>query len=151
MYTIVFSSPPQRPMTSDFEGFSIPDFIHYIYFPILILEKEPVFPFLCSVLNQGTTGTIFITSLVWSGPWQGIEPGPLALEASTIPQGYRGGGFETLVFISIWICVLADSGKLAKQSRHKLLWLDGMLFIAKTCWFHGVNWWRGHVCLLLLM
>ena len=32
-----FSSGPQRPMTSDFEGFSIPDFIHYIYFPILIL------------------------------------------------------------------------------------------------------------------
>ena len=28
-----FLSPPQRPMTSDFEGFPIPDFIHYIYFP----------------------------------------------------------------------------------------------------------------------
>jgi len=41
----IFSTPPQRPMTSDSEGFSIPDFIHYIYFPILILEKEPVFPF----------------------------------------------------------------------------------------------------------
>ena len=41
----VFPSPPQRPMTSDFEGFSIPDIIHYIYFPNLILEKEPVFPF----------------------------------------------------------------------------------------------------------
>ena len=41
-----FSSPPQRPMTSDFKGFSIPDFIHYIYFPILILEKEPVFSLL---------------------------------------------------------------------------------------------------------
>jgi len=27
----------------DFEGLSIPDYIHYIYFPILILEKEPVF------------------------------------------------------------------------------------------------------------
>ena len=36
----VFSSPPQRPMTSGFEGFSIPEFIHCIYFPILILEKE---------------------------------------------------------------------------------------------------------------
>ena len=60
-----FSYPPQRPMTSDFEGFSIPDFIHYIYFPILILEKEPVFSlFECSVLNKGTTGTIFISSLV---------------------------------------------------------------------------------------
>ena len=27
-------------------GFSILYFIHYIYLPILILEKEPVFPFL---------------------------------------------------------------------------------------------------------
>jgi len=26
--------------TSDFEGFCIPDLIHYIYVPILILEKE---------------------------------------------------------------------------------------------------------------
>ena len=39
----VFSFPPQRPMTS---GFSIPYFAHYIYFPILILEKEPVFSLL---------------------------------------------------------------------------------------------------------
>jgi len=30
-----FSTPPQRPMTSDFEGFSIPDFIHNIYFSYL--------------------------------------------------------------------------------------------------------------------
>ena len=62
---VFFPSPPQRLMTSDFEGFSIPDFINCIYFPILIFEKEPVFSLLeCSVLNKGTTGTIFITSLV---------------------------------------------------------------------------------------
>jgi len=29
-------------MTSDFEGFSSPDFIHYIYVPVLTFEKEPV-------------------------------------------------------------------------------------------------------------
>ena len=87
----VFSSPPQRPMTSDFKGFSIPEFIHYIYFPILILEKEPVFSLLNvhAVLNKGTTGTILITSLVWHGPWLGIDPGPPALEASTIPLGFK--------------------------------------------------------------
>ena len=34
-----FPSQPQRPMTFDSEGFSIPDFIHYIYFPILILDS----------------------------------------------------------------------------------------------------------------
>ena len=71
-----FPSPPQRPMTSDFEGFSIPDFIHYIFFPILILQKEPIFPFLMLSAKQGNySGTIFITSLVWRGPWLGIEPG----------------------------------------------------------------------------
>ena len=43
---LLFPSPLQRPMSSDFEGFSVPDFIHYIYFPILILEKEPVFSLL---------------------------------------------------------------------------------------------------------
>ena len=66
---LIFSSSPQRPMTPDVEGFSIPDFIHYISFPILILEKEPVFPFWCWVPNKGTTG-------------------------STLPLGYRGGGKE---------------------------------------------------------
>ena len=40
-------------MTSDFEGFSIPDLIQYIYFPILILEKEPVVPFLMLSAKQG--------------------------------------------------------------------------------------------------
>ena len=50
---VFFSSPPQRSMTSDFEGFSIPDFIHYLYFPILILEIEPVFPFLMFSFKQG--------------------------------------------------------------------------------------------------
>jgi len=57
---------------------SIPDFIHYSLCPIFILQKEPVFlflvltaktrelffPFQCSVLNKGTTGTISITYLV---------------------------------------------------------------------------------------
>ena len=40
-------------MTSDFKGFFIPDFIHYIYFPILDLEKEPVFLFLMFSAKQG--------------------------------------------------------------------------------------------------
>jgi len=48
-----FSSPPQRTMTSDFKGFSIPDFIHYIYFPIYFFEKESVFPFLIFSAKQG--------------------------------------------------------------------------------------------------
>ena len=66
---LVFSSPLQRPMTSDFEGFSIPDFIHYIcFFYLNSWERASIFPFECSVLNKGTTGTIFITSLVCRSP-----------------------------------------------------------------------------------
>ena len=46
------------------------------YFLILILEKEPEFPFVnVWVLKKGTTGTIFITYLVWRVPWLRIEPG----------------------------------------------------------------------------
>ena len=59
-----FSSPPQRPMTSDFEGF-LYQILSITLFVILILEIEPVFPFsLLSAINKGTTGTIFKTSLV---------------------------------------------------------------------------------------
>ena len=44
-------------------------------FAFKTFEKEPAFPFSCWVLNKGTTGTIFITFLIWRGPWLGIEPG----------------------------------------------------------------------------
>ena len=37
----VFPSPPQRPMT-DFEGFSIPDFIHYIFFYLNSSERAGI-------------------------------------------------------------------------------------------------------------
>ena len=76
----VFSSPPQRSMTSDILGFSIPDFIHYIYFPILILEKQGHYWYHLKRLWYDAV-------LDW-----GLNPGPPALEASTLPLGYRGGG-----------------------------------------------------------
>jgi len=40
-------------MTSYFEEFSIADFIHYIFVPILILQKVPVFPILMLSAKQG--------------------------------------------------------------------------------------------------
>ena len=67
-----FSSPPQRPMTSDFEGFFYLRFYPLHLFSYLnSWERASIFPFECSVLNKWT----FITSLVWRGPWLGIEPG----------------------------------------------------------------------------
>ena len=76
-------------MTSDFEGFSIPDFIYYIYFPILNIEKEPVFPFWMLSAKQGHYWYHFYNVF---GITRSLNPGPPALEASTIPLGYRGGG-----------------------------------------------------------
>ena len=88
-----FSSPPQRPMTSDFERFLYQSLSITLFSYLNSWERASIFPFECPVLNEGTTGTIFITSLVWRGPWLGIEPGTSALEASTIPLGYWGGCF----------------------------------------------------------
>ena len=46
-------SSPQQPMTPDIKDYH-PKFIHYYFCPIIILEKNPVFPFSCSVLHKGT-------------------------------------------------------------------------------------------------
>ena len=71
-----FFITPQRPMTSDFERIFYPKFYPLHLFSYLnSWERASIFPFECSVINKGTTGTIFITSLVWRGPWLGIEPG----------------------------------------------------------------------------
>ena len=65
-------------------------------------ERASIFPFECSVLNKGTTGTIFITSLVWRSPWLGIE-------ASTIPLGYRGGSPYWNCSFIIWVASISWS------------------------------------------
>ena len=59
------------PTSKDF----YPRFYNYIIFLSYFLRKSQYFPFQCWVQNKGTTGTIFIKSLVWRSPWLGIEPG----------------------------------------------------------------------------
>ena len=111
----VFSSSPQRPMTSDFEGFSNPDFIHYILF--------------CPYLNSSerASNSLFKLSAkqghYWYHLWYdaaldwGLNPRPSALDASTLPLDYRGGGilwYDCIILLTkysiiIWIqCMLGD-------------------------------------------
>ena len=71
----VFSSPQQQPMTSEFEGFLYQVLSITLFSCLNSWERAVIFPFQCWVLNKRTTGTICITSLVWRGPWLGIEPG----------------------------------------------------------------------------
>ena len=52
-WSFVFFIPATTANDLRFEGFSFPDFIHYIYYPILILEKEPAFLFLMFSAKQG--------------------------------------------------------------------------------------------------
>ena len=91
-----FSSLPQRPMTSDFEGFSIPDLIHSICFPILILQKEPVFPFLMLSAKQENYRyhfyNVFGVTRSLTGDWTRDLPHS---NPALIPLGYRGGGLVT--------------------------------------------------------
>ena len=54
-------------MTSDFEGFSIPDFMHYIFLSMFILEKEPVFPFSMLSAKQGNYLVPFYTVFDMTG------------------------------------------------------------------------------------
>ena len=63
---------PPTSTSKDFYTRSYP--LHYFSY-LNSWERASIFPFQCWVLNKGTTGTIFITSLVWRGPWLVIEPG----------------------------------------------------------------------------
>ena len=77
-------------MTSDFEGFYIPDLIHYIF----ILQREPlVFPFFSGKQENNLVHFLLLYDAVLD--WE-LNPGPPALDASTLPLGYRGGGVNTL-------------------------------------------------------
>ena len=90
----VFSSPPQRPMTFDFQGISSPDFIHYIFSPYLNSSERA--STCISLFNvQCLTRELLVPFLkrLWYDAvldW-GLNPGPPALQTSTLPQGYRGG------------------------------------------------------------
>ena len=53
-------------------------------------EGASIFPFECSVLNKGTTGTIFITSLLWRRPWLRIEPGLTGLNPVSLNSQFSG-------------------------------------------------------------
>ena len=96
-------------MTSDIEGF-LYQILSIILFSYLnSWERASISLFQFWVLNKGTTGTIFITFLVWRCPWLGIEQGPPALEASTLPLGYRGGGVDGAIFAFTRHCSRAIS------------------------------------------
>ena len=73
------------------------------FFPIIILEKEPVFPFLMFSAKQGNYWyhlyNVFGMTRSLTG-W-GLNPVPPALEASTVPLGYRGGGSIHTVMMRI--------------------------------------------------
>ena len=69
-------------MTTDFDRFP-PLILSITFFPILILEKKPVLPFLILNAKQGNYWYHFYN--VWR-----LNPGPHTLEASTLPLGYQG-------------------------------------------------------------
>ena len=89
-----FSSPPQRPMTSDFEGFLYQILSITLFVYLNSWERAPVFPFSMLSAKQGNYWYDFITSLEWRGPWLGIEPGTsrTRCQHSTTRLSKRVGG-----------------------------------------------------------
>ena len=105
----VFSSRhnSQWPPTS---RISIPDLL------ILILEKEPVLPFSMLSAKQGNYWYHFITSLVWRGPWLGIEPGTsrTRCQHSTTRLSRRRS-------LKSWFFCQLHYGPITRWFNHKLL------------------------------
>ena len=92
-------------MTSNLEGFSIPDLIDYIFFP----ERASFFPF--NVKCQTRELLVPFLLRLWYDAVLvgGLKPGPPALEASTLPLGYRGGGITTYDFSHLYIGLIINT------------------------------------------
>ena len=90
---ICFFIPATTANDLGLQRISIPDFIHYIFFPILILQKEPVFPFFNVECLTRELLVPFLYRLLYHAvlDWE-LNPGPPTLEAGTPPLGYRVGG-----------------------------------------------------------
>ena len=66
----------------------------------IFFEKELVFPFSMLSAKQGNYWYHFynVFGMTWSFKFDcGLNPGHPALEASTLPLGYRGGGREVFL------------------------------------------------------
>ena len=106
-----------------------PRFHPFPFLTILILEKEPVFPFF-NVECQITIGTIFITSLVWRSPWLEIEPGTSCTRCqhSTTRLSRRRwffvvkSSYFTNICLVIYLQILKIEG-LQKRPISNLIWI----------------------------
>ena len=62
------------------------------------------------------SGTMFITSLVWHGPDQGLNLGPPALESSTVPLSTSKPTLKSLYFVGHHF--FFDLNRSPKQWKH---------------------------------
>ena len=70
-----FPSPPQRPMTSDFEWFLYQILSITLFSYLNSWERVGISLFRCWVLNKGTTWFHFFNVFDMTRSWLGIEPG----------------------------------------------------------------------------
>ena len=115
-----FPSPPQRPMTSRLRRITMQDLIHYIIVLSYFLRKSQYFPFQCSVLDKGTTWYHFYNVFGMTRSLTGDRTRePPALEASTLPLGYRWGG--GLVSLNDWVLDYSFRSKTQVHKRSIIL------------------------------
>ena len=94
------------------------------------MRKSQYFPFWMFSAKQGHyLGTIFITSLVWRGPWLGIEPGT----SRTRSQHY------TTRLSRCWLCFLVNTTKWSVRENKSSVPVVGrfiavkLSFVKKAC------------------
>ena len=123
-----FSSPPQRPMTSDFQGFLYQILSITLFSYLNSWERASIFPFQCCVLNKGTTGTFCITSLVWRGPWLGIERGTSRTRCqhstTRLSRSPAISGVRAIYCVSITTTILSFTSHYVKSRWQFKMWVD---------------------------
>ena len=106
-WSFSFSSPPQRPMTCDFEGFQSQILsITFLSCPSF-WERVRIFLFNVECYKTRETSRYHFYNIFDLG----LNPGPPALKVSTLPLGYQGGVFidntasstTRLIYMPCWL------------------------------------------------
>ena len=128
----VFSSPPQRPMTSDFEGF-----LYQILSIIMFSYQKPVFPFSMLSAKQGNYWYHFyyVFGMMWSltGDWTS----DLSHSMSALYWGVKHWSIFFLKIMKYTIPVSGNKAIFQIYSRYRFL------EIRRSFWsIHDTGFWK---------
>ena len=94
------------------------------------------------MLNKGTSGTIFITSLVWHSPWLGIEPGTSCTRCLHYTTRLSRRRWPWIIWVTMnsWLWVTMNSWLWVTMNSWLWVTMNSWLWVTMNSWLLKNIW-----------